>query len=156
NRGVPGPRLAFLLLPSIESRGDKAKVVGSIRRVVVTAFGAFDRESFRRFTQQFDGRELIDEKTGKPTALLARQLERDNAISAYFRPATTWATVTPIILPGYDDPRKLRQRLRPENAKNLTAEEKSRLLQKLDKRIEFLLRKAIRQVGFSDILAQHA
>ena len=156
HRAVRGQRLAFLPLPSIESRGDKAKFIGSIRRVVVTAFGPFNRESFRRFARQFDGRELIDEKTGNATALLARQTERDNAISAYFQPAATWATVTPVILPGYDDPRKLRRRLRPENEKNLTAEEKATLLQKLDKRIEFLLRKAIRQVGFSDTLAQHA
>lgn len=153
---VQGPRLAFIPMPSIEWRGGKAKVIGSIRRVAVTASGAFNRESFRRFTQQLDGQELIDEKTGKPTALLLRQPEKDNAINEYFQSATTWATVTPVILPGYDDPRKLRQRLRAENAKNLTAEEKSALLQKLDKRIEFLLRKAIRQAGFSDVLAQYA
>jgi CRISPR-associated protein Csb2 len=42
------------------------------------------------------------------------------------------------------------------NAASLTAEQKSELFQKLDKRIEFLLRKAIRQAGFSDVLAQHA
>lgn len=153
---VQGSRLVFIPLPSIEPRGNGKKVVGSIRRVVVTAFGALDRESFRRFARQFDGQELIDEKLNKPVALLAKQVENDGAIRWYFESATTWATVTPVILPGYDDPRKLRQRLRVESTAKLTAEEKSALLLKLDKRIEFLLRKAIRQAGFSDALAQHA
>jgi CRISPR-associated protein Csb2 len=154
---VQGARLAFLPLPSIEWRGEERKhSVGSIRRVAVTTIGTLDRESFRRFAQQFAGRELIDERLNRPIALLARQLETDGAIKAYFQSAVTWATVTPIILPGYDDPRKLRQKLRLQTAKKLTAEEKSILLQKLDKRIEFLLRKAIRQAGFSDALAQHA
>jgi CRISPR-associated protein Csb2 len=38
----------------------------------------------------------------------------------------------------------------------LTAAAKTELLLKLDRRIEFLLRKAIRQAGFSDGLAQYA
>ena len=159
---VQGARLAFLPLPSIEFRGDEKKVVGSIRRVAVTAFSAFDRELFRRFTRQLDGRELKEEdKTGKktnPIALLARQPQPENvgAIKAYFQSAATWATVTPVILPGYDDPRKLRRRMRPGESNNLTADGKKSLLLKLDKRIEFLLRKAIRQAGFSDALAQYA
>lgn len=154
---VQGARIAFIPLPSIEWRGDKRKFsVGSIRRVVATTFGNFDRESFRRFAQQFAGQELVDEKLNKPVALLAKQPEKDGAIDTYFQSAATWATVTPVILPGYDDPRKLRQRIRAQNAKGLTAEEKTALLLKLDNRIEFLLRKAIRQAGFSDAFAQHA
>jgi CRISPR-associated protein Csb2 len=154
---VNGLRLVFLPLPSIEWRGDKRKKsIGSIRRVVVTAFGASGREVFRRFAQQFIGQELIDAKSNEPIALLARQPENDNAIAPYFQTAATWATVTPVILPGYDDPRKLRQRLQAGNATGLTAEQKTELFQKLDKRIDFLLRKAIRQAGFSDVLAQHA
>lgn len=154
---VQSGRLAFLPLPSIEWRGDERKFsVGSIRRIAVIARGAFHRKSFRRFAQQFTGQELIDEKSTQPAALLAWQPEKDGAINAYFQSAATWATVTPVILPGYDDPRKLRHRLHPGNTSNLTAEEKSNLLRKLDQRIEFLLRKAIRQAGFSDVLARHA
>lgn len=153
---VQGSRLVFIPLPSIEPRGNGKKVVGSIRRAVVTVYGALDRESFRRFARQFDGQELMDEKLNKPVALLAKQTENDGAVELYFRSAATWATVTPVILPGYDDPRKLRQRMRAGPSNNLTADEKKTLLLKLDKRIEFLLRKAIRQAGFSDTLAQHA
>jgi CRISPR-associated protein Csb2 len=154
---VQGPRLAFLPLPSIEWRGEQREFsVGSVRRVVVTAVGPVNRETFRRFAQQFAGQELIDVKSGNPIALMDRCSENDGAIKSYFQPAATWATVTPVVLPGYDDPRKLRQRLRAPSATNLTVDEKSTLLQKLDKRIEFLLRKAIRQAGFSDALAQYA
>ena len=39
---------------------------------------------------------------------------------------------------------------------NLTAEAKAELLAKLDQRIDSLIRKGIRQAGFSDTLATHA
>ena len=61
-----------------------------------------------------------------------------------------------VILPGYDDPRKLRQRLNANASPPLTSEGKADLLRKLDQRIEMLLRKAIRQAGFPEAMAQHA
>lgn len=149
-------RLLFIPLPSIESRGrGQARVVGSIRRILVTAQGAIDREQFQRLGQRLAGLELIDEKSGDPTALLSRlpvseSLTKDN----YLSPSATWATVTPVILPGYDDPRKLRQRLR-ENA-GLSAEQKRVLLEKLDYRIDSLLRKALRQAGYADAITRNA
>ena len=73
-----------------------------------------------------------------------------------FEKSATWATVTPVILPGYDDPRKLRQRLSANGAQPLSVEEKTEILRKLDERIEHLLRKAIRQSGFSEVMAHDA
>lgn len=151
-----GARIAFLPLPSIEMREGKERVVGSIRRVLVTARGSLAPQEFRRFTQRLDGQELTDEKTQDTAALIFRHGENDGAIRPYLQKSATWATVTPVILPGYDDPRKLRQRLQAGNTARLTAAEKTDLLVKLDKRIEFLLRKAIRQAGYSEVLAQHA
>lgn len=153
---TPDARLLFLPIPSIESRGKgKSIVVGGIRRVLITAQGTMDRELFQRLSQRLAGLELIDEKNDQPTVLLSRlsnsdQLTKDN----YLRPSATWTTVTPVILPGYDDPRKLRQRLREQSA--LTAEEKRTLLSKLDQRIDLLLRKALRQAGYSESIAHHA
>lgn len=150
-------RLVFLPLPSIEPRGENGTLtIGSIRRVLVSVLGPADRDELQRLSQRLAGQELIDEKTGKATALLARIPATDGVVQRYVQPAATWATVTPVVLPGYDDPRKLRQRLRPKNAAKLTADDKSNLLAKLDGRIEFLLRKAIRQAGFSEQLAMHA
>jgi CRISPR-associated protein Csb2 len=149
-------RLLFIPLPSIESRGKgQARVVGSIRRILITAQGAIDREEFQRLGQSLAGLELIDEKSGDPTALLSRlpdsePLTRNNYLNA----SSTWATVTPVILPGYDDPRKLRQRLRKKSG--LSADEKSALLAKLDQRIDSLLRKALRQAGYSESITRHA
>jgi CRISPR-associated protein Csb2 len=67
--------------------------------------------------------------------------------------------VTPVVLPGYDDPRKLRRALSPNEdatAGPLDAERQKRLLSTLDRRTEFLIRKAIRQAGFPAELAQYA
>lgn len=149
-------RLLFLPLPSIEARGKgKANVVGGIRRVLVTAQGTMNREQFQRLAQRLAGLELIDERSGEPCALLSRLQNSDpHTKNNYLAPSATWATVTPVVLPGYDDPRKFRQRLR-ENG-GLTAEEKSVLLAKLDQRIDLLLRKALRQAGYPEAITRHA
>lgn len=149
-------RLLFLPIPSIESRGQgKATVVGAIRRILIAVHGSMKRDELRRLAQRLDGLELIDEKSGDAVALLSRlsdsdKLTKDN----YLASSATWATVTPVVLPGYDDPRKLRQRLRESSG--LTAEEKNALVAKLRQRIDSLLRKALRQAGYSETIAHHA
>lgn len=149
-------RLLFVPLPSLETRGvGRAQVVGGIRRLLVTAQGAIKREDFRRFVQHLDGLELIDEKKESPAALLSRlpdsdRLTKDNYLST----SAAWATVTPVVLPGYDDPRKLRHRLCANSG--LTAEEKNALLAKLDQRIDHLLRKALLQAGYSETISRCA
>lgn len=154
---VGGPRFALMPLPSIEWRGDEQKhSVGGIRRVLVSALGSADRESFNRFVRQLNGQELIDAKSKEPAAVLVRQTGADSVAHRYIQESTTWASVTPVILPGYDDPRKLRKRLSAANAPPLTAEEKNELVRKLDARVEHLLRKAIVQAGFPEALARHA
>ncbi len=154
---VEGARLAFLPLPSIESRGEgKERAVGSIRRVLVTIRGSLGAAEFRRFTQRLDGQELTDENTKETAALIFRQGEQDGAVRPYLEESATWATVTPVILPGYDDPRKLRRRLAASAAPPLGAREKTDILCKLDQRIEHLLRKAIRQAGFPEVMARDA
>jgi len=153
---LPNTRLQFMPLPSIENRGEgKARVVGPIRRVLVTAHGPLDRAEFRSLVQRLDGLELIDEKTNAPAALLSRLADSDKLTKDnYLASSDTWATVTPVILPGYDDPRKLRQRLSRKS--DLKAEEKNALVAKLDQRIDHLLRKALRQAGYSELITRHA
>jgi CRISPR-associated protein Csb2 len=149
-------RLLFIPVPSIEARGQgKTSVVGAIRRILVTVHGPMTRDTFRHLAQRLDGLELIDEKTEASVALLSRlpdsdKLTKDN----YLASSTTWATVTPVILPGYDDPRKLRQRLR-ENS-GLSADEKNALVAKLDQRIDNLLRKTLRQSGYAEAITRNA
>jgi CRISPR-associated protein Csb2 len=152
----PNTRLQFFPLPSIEARGDgKSRVVGPIRRVLISAHGPMERAEFRSLAQRLDGLELIDEKTNAPVALLSRLPNSDQLTKVnYLASSDTWATVTPVILPGYDDPRKLRQRLNGKS--DLTSEEKNALVAKLDQRIDALLRKALRQAGHSEVITRHA
>jgi len=153
--GVTGPRLAVLPLPSLEFRGQGGvPTVGNVRRVMIALRGGGDKTLFQRFVQRLESREIIDESKTVVSILQRQSGKRDGAIDAYLQTSATWATVTPVILPGYDDPKKLRQRLKPGNA--LSVEEKAAILEKLDGRIDALLRKAIRQAGYSEAMAAHA
>jgi CRISPR-associated protein Csb2 len=155
---APGPRLLFIPIPSIEYRGQgKEEVVGAIRRVLITAQGPLKRDEFRRLVQRLDGLELIGGKSESPAsmAFLSRLPDSDKLTNAnYLASSATWATVTPVILPGHDDPRKLRQRL--HESSGLSAEEKNALVARLDQRIDHLLRKALLQAGYSATLTHHA
>lgn len=147
------PRLVFIPLPSIEWRGEaRGSTVGAVRRVLVTVSGDSDTSEFLRIIRALEGQELIDERQGQVVGFLRRQSEHDKAIAPYFTAASTWTTVTPVVLPGYDDPRKLRHRLR-NTATPLSAAEKERIVCKLDARIERLLRKALVECGLPTSLA---
>lgn len=154
HRPVDGPRLVFLPLPSVEWQGaTKGRTIGPIRRVLITASADIDKDEFDRMIRNFEGRELVDEGSGEVVAFLRRQSAGDRAIAGYFSKSSVWETVTPVILPGYDDPGKLRRRL---NSGNLTVQEKANIVTKLEKRIDYLLRKALRQAGYPDKHIKHA
>ena len=150
-----GPRrFAYLPLPSIEGRGEgKALVVGTVRRGMLTAFGDDCEEEITWACRAVSGQELIDEnKNQPPVALLSLLPATDKIVRRYTQPAASWATVTPVVLPGYDDPAHYRRRLK----QGIRAEEQKQLLTRLNDRIDGLLRKAITQAGFSQVLADHA
>jgi len=150
------PRLMFIPLPSVEWRGEKrGETIGAIRRVLVTTQGPQSVSEFERIARTLEGRELIDEKSGQSVGFLRRQSPRDAAIGRYFDESATWTTTTPVVLPGYDDPRKLRSRLRDAENK-LTAAEKAEIVRRLDARIEKLLRKSLLDTGIPPALARHA
>lgn len=155
---VDGPRLAYLPLPSIESRGPgRNEVVGSIRRGMVVLLGGRGSAELQQLTRVISGADLIQEGTGHQVALLAQIPASDRMVRRYTDPAETWATVTPVILPGHDDRRGYRRRLFGKaDGAPLDSGEQRELLSKLDRRIDHLLRKAIRQVGYSNELAEHA
>ena len=149
-----GPqRFAYLPLPSIEGRGEgKALVVGSVRRAMVTAFGDDCEGEIAWARRALSGQELIDENRSQPAALLSLLPATDKIVRRYTQPAASWATVTPLVLPGYDDPAHYRRRLKQGTG----AEEQKQLLIRLNDRIDSLLRKAITQAGFSQVLADRA
>jgi CRISPR-associated protein Csb2 len=157
---IDGPRLAFVPVPSIEPRGkDRAEVVGRIRRAMIVVLGGQADANLRDIARLLSGAQLQREGQSDSVAMLSRIPDSDNTIRRYTTSSTSWATVTPVILPGYDDPRKLRKRLFAlphSGAQPLTVGVQKELLGKLDRRIDYLLRKAIRQAGFSEELSQHA
>lgn len=149
-----GPqRFAYVPVPSVEGRGEgKPLVVGSVRRVLLTAFGDDCEEQISWARRSLPGQELMPESSHEPVALLSLVPESDRVVRYYMQRAASWATVTPVVLPGYDDPAHYRRRLE----KGVSTEEQRHLLARLDDRIDGLLRKAIRQTGFSEVLADHA
>ena len=155
-----GPRLAFVPVPTIEHRGkDRAEVVGSIRRAMIVVMGGQADEDLRHLARLLSGANLVREGRSDPVALLSRIPDSDNMVRRYTMPSTTWSSLTPVILPGYDDPGKLRKRLFARTnpgSKPIGGPAQKELLAKLDRRIDFLLRKAIRQAGYTEELAQHA
>ena len=91
------------------------------------------------------------------TAILSNMPLNDWCIRQYVprNGASDWATVTPVVLPGFDDPDHFRKRLNRRGTP-LDSSEQRHLLNKLDSRIDGLLRKAIRQAGYSEELAAHS
>lgn len=157
---VGNRRFAYFPLPSIEARGNgQAPVVGDIRRVMLTVLDEGYEKEIAWARQALSGQVLEQEKTldcidgGKnEIALLSLLPNTDKVVQSYIRSSATWATVTPVVLPGYDDPSHYRRRLK----QGTDAEEQRRLLNCLNKRIDGLIRKAIVQAGFSQVLADNA
>jgi CRISPR-associated protein Csb2 len=149
-----GPRrFAYLPLPSIEGRGTgNARALGSIRRAIVTTFAEDCEKEIAWARRSLSGQELIDEDKKQPIALLSLIPTSEKVVQYYTQSATTWATVTPVVLPGYDDPSHYRRRLK----RGTSAGEQGKLLGQLADRVERLLRKAIIQAGLSQTLADHA
>jgi CRISPR-associated protein Csb2 len=157
---VRGPRLAYLPLPSIEFRdGGRARVVTGIRRALITVLNGDGGDDLRHLARLLSGFGLIAEEDGSVVALLSQFHYSDPTVKRYTELATTWATVTPVVLPGHDDPRKIRKRLSANSeadALRLSPGERQERLRKLDRRTDHLLRKAIRQAGYPDELARSA
>jgi CRISPR-associated protein Csb2 len=155
-------RFAYLPLPSIEARGQgKAPVAGSVRRVMLTVLDegcndeiAWVRRALSGQILQRDQEKSADCVEGNQhgVALLSLLPNTDSVVQSYMRPSTTWATVTPVVLPGYDDPAHYRRRLK----RGTDGCEQKRLLNCLDDRIEGLIRKAIVQASFSKLMAENA
>ncbi|HEX2824755.1 MAG TPA: type I-U CRISPR-associated protein Csb2 [Burkholderiales bacterium] len=141
-------RLLLVPVPSIEPRGDGAETAGAVRRVMV--FSTDARSSDTAWAERaLGGMDLIDEKTGTVQAVLAATSRNDRVLKRYVLESSTWVTVTPMLLPGHDDPRGLREKIR----KAKSGEEQKSQVERLIKRREALVRKALRHAGLGDELA---
>ncbi len=96
-----GPRFSYLPLPSIEHRGERGDDVGAIRRVLIAAPPGY-QERIDWLRRRLPNTELCQDD-GTPTALLSLLPKSEWVPRRYTEPATTWTTVTPVVLPGHDD-----------------------------------------------------
>lgn len=150
--GVGPRRFAYLPLPTLEARGATLQgVVGSVRRLMLASFDHTCEPEHVWVRRALSGQELVSEG-GDVVALLSLVPRSDRVVRRYLESASSWATVTPVVLPGYDDPSHLRRRLKGD----LDAGEQQELIARLGNRTEALLRKAIIHAGFSPVLAEHA
>jgi CRISPR-associated protein Csb2 len=118
---------------------------------MLSAFAAGCDEEIAWARRTLSGEELVNQDR-KRVAILSLIPVNERVVRCYTQTAAEWATVTPVVLPGYDDPRHYRRRMRTA----IAALEQKELLGRLDDRIDGLLRKAIVQAGFSELLAEHA
>jgi CRISPR-associated protein Csb2 len=149
---VGSDRLAYLPVASVHVLGGRGERVGDVRRVLVTSYSPNLDGEIAWASSALAGAELVDEETGRPAALLDPLDEGDAVLKRYVRASASWATVTPVVLPGFDDPGRYRRRLRAQ----VPASEQRRLLDKLAERREGLVRNAIEQAGFPRELAKFA
>lgn len=139
-----GPaRFAYVPLPSLEprSQGNGSNHVGMIRRVLVHVPAGGHADDIQWVRRALAGNDLIREQDHQSAALISPLPSNDNVVQRFLGQRTgggpwkacaaaTWSTVTPVILPGFDDRRR--------------------------SKTETLLRRAIVQAGFSETLARHA
>lgn len=139
-------RFAYLPLPSITPRK-----VESIRRVLVAEPAGGSGADVRWAVRALSGADLVHD--GRPIGLLAATAPTEPVVQRYVRPAETWVSVTPVVLPGHDEARPAIVERRRLHAK--TAEGRQAVSVHAEQRTERLLRKAIRQAGFPPELADH-
>lgn len=138
-------RFQYLPLPTINPKLGR---VESIRRVLIAAPPHCGQQTTWA-RRAIAGSELVNHDG--VAALLTILPDSDWVLRQYIEPSALWSTVTPVILPGYDDPDHLRRKLR--NCQD--ADTQKRYLEKLHARIDGLLRKAFLQAGYStELVAQ--
>ncbi|MFO0522500.1 MAG: type I-U CRISPR-associated protein Csb2 [bacterium] len=141
-------RLLLVPVPSIESRGPGAERAGPVRRVMVFSTDTHGPDT-AWVKRVLGGMDMIDEDTGEVQAVISAAPRDDRVLRRYVSESTTWVTITPLVLPGHDDPGGFREKLR----KRPPGAEQRALLERLEKRREGLVRKALRQAGLGDELA---
>ena len=125
-----GDRVSVLPLPTIR----QGPTDGRIRRIMLAQPQESDGILCDRLGQLFDGQELapLSDEKRFPSIFLDRIARRDTVLPYYTGISCVWASVTPVLLPGYDD----RKEHHGDHQKRLA-------------RAEQLVRKALRQANIN-------
>ncbi len=146
---IGGPRIRFLPVPTVEMRKDVRRL-GDVRRCLLAIEGPLGAATLDELRDRLAGVDLLDVSSGATQGYLSPTPATDPVLKRYLSPGTLWTTATPMVLPGMDDPDRLRKKANDERA---DPERRSRLLARLAGRTEKLIRKAMLQSGFGDELA---
>jgi CRISPR-associated protein Csb2 len=129
-----GERFSYVPLPTVEERprkdGLKFNVLGGIRRVLVVEPAGGSGRQIEWARRALSGQDLIDEATAEAVGLLSVIPNSDGRLRHYVGASDRWTSVSPVVLPGYDD--------------------------RHGGKAEGLFRKAIGQAGFPAALAEGA
>lgn len=125
-----GDRVSVLPLPTIR----QGPTDGRIRRIMLAQPQESNGALCDRLGQLFDGQELapLSDEKRFPSIFLERIARRDTVLPYYTGISCVWASVTPVLLPGYDD------------RKDHHGDHQKRLA-----RAEQLVRKALRQANIN-------
>ena len=92
-------QLSYVPLPSAGT----AHTDPGIRRVMIVA-PLGDDEILEHLASQLDARRLAPERSGQlRSPVFLSRVRHDGVIDCYSAPRRTWASFTPVILPGHDD-----------------------------------------------------
>lgn len=92
------PRFSYLPVPT--TRHPHAD--GMIRRVLIAEPFGGDGTHAAWAAQRLHYQSLID-KSGRGLALMSRCERTDTVLNSYTEPARMWSSITPVVLPGFDD-----------------------------------------------------
>ncbi|MDY6903416.1 MAG: type I-U CRISPR-associated protein Csb2 [Thermodesulfobacteriota bacterium] len=97
NRGTPS-RFSYLPIPSIGHQ----YADGRVRRFIIAEpYG--DNGEYAEWARRTLANALLTDKDGAPRARLQPMAKPDKVIRQYIREARLFQTVTPVVLPGFDD-----------------------------------------------------
>jgi CRISPR-associated protein Csb2 len=154
---VVGPdRLAYLPLPTIWPGKDGGTPSGSaIRRVLITTFGEGLEDEIAWLSAVLSGEDLVGENSLEPVAVLSSLGRPDNVTKNYVAASSTWCTVTPMVLPGFDDARGYRKRMQ-DRSPNRPRQDARGWLERMETRTDRLIRRALVQAGWGETLVARA
>jgi CRISPR-associated protein Csb2 len=96
---APHTQLSYVPLPSV----GHAHTDPGVRRVMVVAPSG-DDAVLEHLARQLDGRRLVPEHADQlRSPVFLSHVRYDGVIDCYTRSCRTWASFTPVILPGHDD-----------------------------------------------------
>ncbi|HUO06749.1 MAG TPA: type I-U CRISPR-associated protein Csb2 [Phycisphaerae bacterium] len=98
-------RFSYLPLPNAGHR----HADGMIRRVLVAETVGSDGRCAQWANVRLNGKELIEEHAKEGCAVLAPLSPSDSVLRNFVESSAAWHTVTPVILPGYDDGKPARR-----------------------------------------------